>query len=512
MLDRAKMWLANEGGLLLKKILAEHRFSLEIAAKEKDEFINRFRQVYLLLGSSAAVVFATVDYFYSPEMFQSFLYFRLFAIFISISAWYSYRLDFFRKKHYTWPAYYAAIYLSSLHWYLIFNSGNEKSPHIGGLVLATVFLVGNLPWTFRQACVLFAIMWTPFFGTLSTLQDTHFPTVVANFFMFKLSIFCSLTFLFITWIYRAKEYRHKQQLETRNQEQARIIDEKTKEGIYLEKLANQFSPQVIHSIKDGTIDLESRLRRQVAVIFIDVENSTVRSNRLDHQNYSSLLADFFSECVRILLRHNVTVGTFQGDGIMAFSNAPSDDNHFRENSLHACLEILQFHEKMKDVYFEKWRTDFNIRIGLDAGWATVGFFPSRERGTYTALGDCTNLAARLCSRAPVNSIAATQTFLNSLNLQNGIMHVQSAGQWQDIKGFEGEAFEIFTLRPVIQVRSLKNICPSCDEKLEIFSHQVGGALIRCPKCDYRKVETDGGKTADQNILEISPFKKRATGT
>ncbi len=78
---------------------------------------------------------------------------------------------------------------------------------------------------------------------------------------------------------------------------------------------------------------------------------------------------------------------------------------------------------------------------FEAGFATVGFFPSREHGTYTALGETVNLAARLCSRAEANTIAVTKTFLTSLDLKEGTVAIGGRTSMTDIKGFEGEHFD-----------------------------------------------------------------------
>lgn len=279
------------------------------------------------------------------------------------------------------------------------------------------------------------------------------------------------------------------QLEELTIHQSEVIDQKTREGIYLERLTSQFSPQVIDSIKSGEINIDTKERRQVTCIFIDVQNSTNRASRLDHQNYSTLLTDFFGECVNILLKHNVTVGTYQGDGIMAITNAPSDDPRSKENALAACLELLVYHDKIKKHYFAKWRTEFNVRIGLETGWATVGFFPSRKYGAYTALGDSTNLAARLCARAPLNSIAVTKSFLSQIEMPDSTVEIKDIGHMSDLKGFEGEVFDVVGLTPVILRRAQEHECPHCEKPLVVSGIQVGGQFLKCVACNYRELMT-----------------------
>ena len=456
--------------------------------RDRVVFIEIFKKYYLLIGSSAAIGFSILDWFYSPEYFWNFLAFRAAAIPVSLISWQAYRFDFISLRHFTWPVYFAGVYLGLLHWYLIANSGNEASPHIGGLLLSTIFLVGNLPWTTRQVALLIMVMWSPFLAHMATIDTSvSGPLLLATAFLFGLALYCSWTFHLIMRRYRVSEYESLLRLEKVTIEQAEIIKQKTQEGIYLEKLATQFSPQIIDSIKSGHMDLDTKMRRFVAVIFIDVANSTQRTTRIDPANYSSLMAEFFGDCVKLLLKNNVTIGTYQGDGIMAITNAPSENVDFRKNALMACLEILARHEKMKEVYFQKWRTNFDIRIGIESGWATVGFFPSRQHGTYTALGGATNLAARLCSRADMNSIAVTRDFLNQVSLPDNTIRIEKMRQMSDLKGLEGETFEIYSVKPAVIAEISPNNCPGCDVPMEVIGTQVGAEFLQCPRCRHRMI-------------------------
>lgn len=458
--------------------------------EERETFITILKGWYLPLGVMAVLSFLAVDFVLTPELLWTFLPLRLAVIPVALLCGSSYRLKFFSEKNYTWPAQAAGLYLGVLHAILISKTGWEHSPHFVGLMFATIPFVGQMAWQPRQIPGFFLWMYGPLGALMATRTSPDHAQLLVHAFFFLTTAVLSITFYVLSRRMRRSEFEHRHRLESTLRHQELVIDRKTEEGIFLERLASQFSPQIISSIKSGSLDLETRVRRPISCIFVDVQNSTARANRIDHHAYADLLASFFEECVRIFLRHNVTVGTYLGDGILAFTNAPTPDEKFQENALNACLEILAVHARKKKIYFDRWRTEFNIRLGIATGYSTVGFFPSREHGTYTALGETVNLAARLCSRAELNSIAVTKDFLTALKLPDQKIEIHELATIVDIKGFEGESFEVFGIKPPPARLTAEDQCPSCEISMERVSAQIGGSFWNCPKCNYRDFVTE----------------------
>jgi adenylate cyclase len=90
-----------------------------------------------------------------------------------------------------------------------------------------------------------------------------------------------------------------------------------------------------------------------------------------------------------------TIDKFIGDGVMAFWGAPAllDDHAWR-----ACVAALRIQRGM-DALNERWiAEDFkplNVRIGIHSDAVLVGNIGSKERMSYTVMGDGVNVAARL---------------------------------------------------------------------------------------------------------------------
>ena len=90
-----------------------------------------------------------------------------------------------------------------------------------------------------------------------------------------------------------------------------------------------------------------------------------------------------------------TIDKFVGDGVMAFWGAPAllEDHAWR-----ACVAALRIQRGM-DALNERWLADglkpLNIRIGIHSDAVLVGNIGSKERMSYTVMGDGVNIAARL---------------------------------------------------------------------------------------------------------------------
>jgi adenylate cyclase len=93
---------------------------------------------------------------------------------------------------------------------------------------------------------------------------------------------------------------------------------------------------------------------------------------------------------------NATVDKFIGDSVMAFWNAPRPmENH----ALAACRAALGCQKALRGLW-DRWKKEGSVppmrtRMGIHTGDALVGNIGSRDRLSYTAVGDTVNLASRL---------------------------------------------------------------------------------------------------------------------
>ena len=135
-------------------------------------------------------------------------------------------------------------------------------------------------------------------------------------------------------------------------------------------------------------------RKQVTVLFVDVAGFTSLSERLDPEEVHRLMSRAFDLMLAEVHRYEGTVNQFLGDGIMALFGAPIAHEDHARRAVHAALGI----QRALDDYQTELAPrgiSFRARQGLNTGLVVVGAIGSDLRMDYTAVGDTTNVAARL---------------------------------------------------------------------------------------------------------------------
>jgi|GEM_PF-190172 len=161
-------------------------------------------------------------------------------------------------------------------------------------------------------------------------------------------------------------------------------------GISLAELESKSytPPHLVNEILNSQSALEGEVK-QVTVLFCDIENSTALAHRVGAETMHDLLNVFFELASSQVHRFDGTINQFLGDGFMALFGAPvAHEDHLR----HALLAALSLREKSQETAA---LADIQFRMGVNTGTVVVGKIGDNLRMDYTAVGDTTNLAARL---------------------------------------------------------------------------------------------------------------------
>ena len=143
--------------------------------------------------------------------------------------------------------------------------------------------------------------------------------------------------------------------------------------------------------------------REMTIMFSDVRGFTTISESYKHdpQGLTALMNRFLTPLTNAILARKGTIDKYMGDAIMAFWNAPLDDNEHQLNACEAALDMLERIDvlnKEREIEAQNGGHAYipiNVGVGLNTGTCVVGNMGSNLRFDYSVLGDSVNLASRL---------------------------------------------------------------------------------------------------------------------
>jgi len=204
----------------------------------------------------------------------------------------------------------------------------------------------------------------------------------------------------------------------------------------------------LHSYTPGHLAdqvLQSRIalegeRKQVTVVFCDMVGSTGLAERLGPEIMHLLINRFFELALGAVHRYEGTVNQFLGDGFMALFGAPiAHEDHARRAVL-AALGLQKAIREQRADLGERYGVELKVRMGLNTGWVVVGGIGDHLRTDYTAVGDTTNLAARLQQIAEPGSVLISES---TWRLVHGEVQVEPLAPTQ-VKG-KSEPVQVYRL-------------------------------------------------------------------
>jgi len=142
-------------------------------------------------------------------------------------------------------------------------------------------------------------------------------------------------------------------------------------------------------------------KRDLTLLFCDVRGFTTISEQFDAVGLTALINKLLTPLTNAILDRRGTVDKYMGDCIMAFWNAPLDDEDHCYNGCTSALAMLAEMQPLNDRLEQEAKEEgrkhipLKVGLGLNSGECVVGNMGSDQRFDYSVLGDTVNLAARL---------------------------------------------------------------------------------------------------------------------
>ncbi len=157
-------------------------------------------------------------------------------------------------------------------------------------------------------------------------------------------------------------------------------------------------------------------KRPLTVLFSDLAGFTSLSESLPPEELVSLLNEYLSSMTQVVMEEEGTLDKYIGDAIMAFWNAPKEQDDHADRAVRCALEMQARLQDLNRRWKEENRTGeaFRVRIGINTDGVVVGNIGGEDRFDYSAIGDGVNLAARL---EPANDTYGTLVMASELTVE-----------------------------------------------------------------------------------------------
>jgi adenylate cyclase len=224
-------------------------------------------------------------------------------------------------------------------------------------------------------------------------------------------------------------------------EEAEVLERAAHEIRRLDELFRPYlSPQLADRLReDPSAGALGGEQRQVSVLFADLQGFTAFSEQASPAEVIGMLNEYWGGTVPVLEDEGGLIERFAGDAVMVVFNAALDQDDHAARACRAALGLQRTSGRIADEH-PGWP---RFRAGVNTGPAVIGNVGSAERRSFTAIGDTTNLAARLQTQAEAGQVvigSATLAELGSTAQVTPLGSLEVKGKSQRVEAFVLQAF------------------------------------------------------------------------
>ena len=182
-------------------------------------------------------------------------------------------------------------------------------------------------------------------------------------------------------------------------------------------------------------------RRQLTVMFCDLQGSTALSQQLDPEELRDVIRGYQEVCAGAVGRFEGHIAKYLGDGLLVYFGYPQAHEDDPQRAVRAGLAILQDMGPLNARLKSDKDLELTVRIGIHTGLVVAGEMGGGDTLEELAIvGETPNIAARIEGAAEPDGIAISDV---TASLVQGFSLCESMGP-HDLKGIS-EPVELFRI-------------------------------------------------------------------
>ena len=158
------------------------------------------------------------------------------------------------------------------------------------------------------------------------------------------------------------------------------------------------APEMVSRLAESSESLKlGGEKKNMTFLFSDIRGFTAisESYKSNPEELTELINNLLTVLSNEILDNAGTIDKYMGDCIMAFWNAPTDQENHTDLALKASFDMEKALAEFNIEFQKQKGMELKIGIGINTGECIVGNMGSEKRFDYTVLGDPVNLASRL---------------------------------------------------------------------------------------------------------------------
>ena len=168
-------------------------------------------------------------------------------------------------------------------------------------------------------------------------------------------------------------------------------------GKQKDRLIKSFERYVPSVVSQASIDQNDKLleatERPITAMFLDLRGFTAWSEKQTAEQVSHYVASVMQEVSSVIGQYGGTIDKYMGDSVMAFWDSKNVTRH-AQRAVDAAIAI-ELHLSKAGSVINQHAQPLDYGIGINSGRAMVGQMGTKERASYTVMGDVVNVASRL---------------------------------------------------------------------------------------------------------------------